>query len=87
MDPREKEPETIVSLLAGNTSPGFVNGSHRSAAFNHPRSIVVDPTSGDLYLIDTGNSAVRKVTSKGVVTSIIPSTITANQSESVNSNF
>jgi len=56
----------IVSTLAGNGSPGAVNGVGVAASFNNPRGVAVS-ANGDVYIADTGNSLIRKVTPEGLV--------------------
>jgi sugar lactone lactonase YvrE len=57
-----------VSTLAGSAGNyGTNNGTGTSAQFNQPQGIAVDG-AGNLYIGDTGNQMIRKVTSAGVVT-------------------
>lgn len=59
----------IVSTLAGlATQSGTADGNGSAARFYHPQGIAVD-TSGTLYVADTYNSTIRKV-SAGVVTTL-----------------
>ncbi len=63
-----------VSTFAGGMGvSGSVDGVGTSARFNSPGSIVMD-ASGTLYVADTGNHTVRKITSAGVVTTLAGST-------------
>ena len=56
-----------VSTLAGSAGVfGFANGSGGSAHFYEPEAVAVD-TSGNVYVADTGNNAIRLVTSGGSV--------------------
>ena len=57
----------VVSTVAGNGVPGSVNGSNAMAQFNLPFGIVVD-NAGNLYVSDTWNHRIRKITPAGVVT-------------------
>jgi hypothetical protein len=57
-----------VSTLAGTPGEaGAADGAGTAARFSQPRSIVVD-RAGALYITDTGNDAIRKMTADGTVT-------------------
>jgi uncharacterized protein (TIGR03437 family) len=60
---------TIVTVagtgVAGNTGDG---GPASSAQLNGPSSVTVD-AGGNLYIADTGNARIRKVTPEGTITS------------------
>ncbi len=56
----------FVSTLAGSTKAGFKNGQGAKALFNKPSSIVIDKKS-NLYVADTYNHRIRKVTPMGKV--------------------
>lgn len=59
-----------VTYLAGTASKsGFVNGPGSAARLNSPFAVAVD-ASGDAYVGDTGNHAIRKVTPTGVVSTL-----------------
>ena len=60
-----------VELLAGATdgSTGYVDATGSSARFNDPRGIAVGP-DGTVYVADTYNHCVRKITPDGVVTTL-----------------
>ncbi len=61
---------TTLSSLAGTIDgPGFANGTGSAARFNMPSGIALD-ASGNLYVTDTDNNLVRKVTTAGVVTTL-----------------
>jgi hypothetical protein len=57
-----------VSTLAGTAgSSGFVDGTGAAARFRFPNGLAVDGI-GNIYVADTLNNAIRKVTQSGVVT-------------------
>ena len=57
-----------VSTLAGSAGvTGGADGNGSAASFNAPTGIAIGP-EGDLYVADTGNHAIRRVTTSGVVT-------------------
>jgi len=55
----------IVSTLAGGEA-GFADGQGGNARFYYPHGIAID-TAGNLYVADMKNNCIRKVTSKGEV--------------------
>jgi VCBS repeat protein/NHL repeat-containing protein len=60
----------VVSVLAGEAgSPGTTNGTGTAAQFFFPVGIALG-SGGILYVCDTGNVTIRRVTEAGVVTTI-----------------
>jgi sugar lactone lactonase YvrE len=56
-----------VVTVAGRGTAGYVDGDGKTSAFNTPGNIVVD-ANGDIYVADTGNEVIRKITmSTGIV--------------------
>jgi RHS repeat-associated protein len=55
-----------VTTFAGDGMPGFVNGAGAQARFNAPRGVAVDKF-GNVYVADSGNSSVRRITPTGDV--------------------
>lgn len=55
-----------VTTLAGTGTAGYKNGAGREAQFNTPSGLAVDK-AGNVYVADTLNNVIRKITSKGVV--------------------
>lgn len=66
---RKITPAGVVTTLAGNGSAGFVNGTGAAALFNEPLGVAVD-AAGNVYVADYINSALRKVTPAGVVSTL-----------------
>jgi sugar lactone lactonase YvrE len=58
----------IVSTLAGGTS-GFIDGDGTAAAFSTPSGLTLGG-DGTLYLADTGNHAVRRISATGQVSTL-----------------
>ena len=68
---RKLTPGGLVTTLAGlaGSSPGSSDGTGSAARFNSPNGLAVD-ASGNIYVADTDNHTVRKVTPAGVVTTL-----------------
>jgi sugar lactone lactonase YvrE len=58
-----------TKTVAGNRVKGFIDATDAAAFFDNPTGVAVD-SKGNLYVTDQGNSALRKITSAGVVTTL-----------------
>jgi sugar lactone lactonase YvrE len=67
---RKITPAGVVSTLAGTAGvSGSVDGTGAAARFNSPNSVAVD-NAGNVYVADTYNNTVRKITQAGEVTTL-----------------
>jgi len=58
-----------IRTLAGGATPGATNGFGSNARFNHPNAVAAD-SAGNLYVADTENSTVRKISAEGYVSTL-----------------
>jgi sugar lactone lactonase YvrE len=65
---RKISPDGNVTTLVGG-SEGFGDGVGQSALFNTPSALALGP-DGNLFVADTGNNRIRKITPEGQVTTV-----------------
>ncbi|HEY9841143.1 MAG TPA: hypothetical protein V6D23_11855 [Candidatus Obscuribacterales bacterium] len=58
-----------VSTLAGTGKPGYKDGPGNEAQFSDPWDLVLD-AQGNLYVADSGNHRIRKITPDGTVSTV-----------------
>ena len=56
----------IFTTLAGKPGYGNADGAGSAARFYRPRATVSD-SAGNVYVVDSGNNTIRKITPAGVV--------------------
>ena len=54
-------PSGITSTIAGTGTAGLTNGILGTSQFNRPSGIVID-SFGNIYVGDTNNHCIRKIT-------------------------
>ncbi len=59
----------LVSTLAGTSSPGSANGTGTGASFYWPQGVAVDG-AGNVYVGDSLNNLIRKITPGGMVSTL-----------------
>jgi sugar lactone lactonase YvrE len=64
---RKVTPAGVVTKFAGNLAGGSANGTGSAASFSGMQGLAID-AGGNLYIADSGNQMIRKVTPAGVVT-------------------
>lgn len=67
------ETEGELKLLAGSGYKGYRDGKGNKASFYAPTSLSIDAL-GNIFVADTGNHAIRKITPEGVVTTFYKET-------------
>lgn len=64
---RKVSPDGVMSTFAGTYgSRGSTDGQSTSSKFNGPRGVTLD-AQGNLFVADTGNYTIRKITMSGMV--------------------
>ncbi len=63
---RKITPAGVITTVAGTGVASNTDGDVSQASFNYPTDIAID-TSGNLYVVDSGNYKIRKITPAGIV--------------------
>jgi hypothetical protein len=68
---REVTPGGSISTVAGNGTAGYRgdNGPARRAELSSPTGLAVDAL-GNLYVADSGNNVIRRVSTNGIITTV-----------------
>lgn len=66
---RKVTPTGDVTTLAGSGTAGAANGTGTGASFNEPQDLAVDD-AGNVYVADTGNHSIRKISPAGAVSTL-----------------
>jgi len=84
---RKISPAGFVSTIAGSTGlAGFVDGNAFVAKFATPNSLVVD-NQGNVFVADTGNNRIRKISPSGDVTTFAGSSLGYTDGNGENAKF
>jgi sugar lactone lactonase YvrE len=66
---RKITPGGVVSTFAGSGLAGSADGTGTAASFKTPTGVALDK-AGNLYVADTGNHTIRKITPAGAVSTL-----------------
>lgn len=79
---RRVSPTGTITTLAGNGGAGFSgnNGPAVNAALNGPEGVAVD-SAGNVFILDSNNLRVRKVSSTGVITTVAGTGVNGNSGD------
>lgn len=73
---RKISPSGLVTTFAGSGQTGFADGTGNQAAFFLPTALAIDDDE-NVYVADSQNYSIRKITPLGVVTTLIDSSTSA----------
>lgn len=83
---RKITPAGIVTTVAGEAGlAGTMDGVGRSARFNGPIAVAVNQ-AGDVFVSDSGNHTIRKISSSGVVATVAGDGGVAGTADGINNN-
>lgn len=75
---RKITPGCVVTTFAGSGAQGSADGTATAASFNSPFGVAVEG-GGTVYVADTFNNKIRKITPGGVVTTLAGSGVPGNE--------
>ncbi len=80
---RKITPAGVVSTIAGASGqPGTADGNGTAARLNNPTGIAID-AAGNLFVADSGNSTIRKITPAGAVSTLAGSPLARGSADGV----
>lgn len=66
---RKVDPNGILTTIAGQATADYLDGTGTNAKFKNPCGVAVD-SNNNIYVADTYNYRIRKITPEGVVTTL-----------------
>src|SRR4051794_10823421 len=66
-------PAGVLTVVAGTGKPGYVDGAASIAQFNEPGAVAFDTARNVVYVADSSNQLIRRVTLDGSVTTLVGS--------------
>jgi len=75
-----------ASTITGNAESGYVNGTLPEARFFRPEGIAIDDL-GNIYVADSNNRVIRRISASGIVTTLAGSTYGFEDGIGINAKF
>jgi sugar lactone lactonase YvrE len=83
---RKITPAGVVSTLAGSGTAGFSDGNGTAARFDQPQGVAID-LKGNIYVADSRNHRIRKITTASVVSTVAGSTAGSADGSGISAQF